>query len=243
MADLKMLRRELAVGYLVAGVLAVVVPARGVERPAPPRSTGSWTSLENVVVGPFVAIISFVCSIGNVPLAAALWKGGISFGGVISFLFADLITFPLLVVYRKYYGTRVALRLLVWFWAVMSVAGLAVEGLARAVGLMPAHRSSKWWPATFRWDTTTFLNIASLLLLRDLLFWLSAPARWTQKESAHAIDPVAPAECGLQKSNAPATLEAGVDRYWFCSDGCRDRFSATLDREGQLFDRHHDHSR
>ncbi len=71
---------------------------------------GFWTSLENVIVGPFIAIISFVCSIGNVPLAAALWHGGISFGGVVSFIFADLITFPLLLVYRRYYGIRFTLR-------------------------------------------------------------------------------------------------------------------------------------
>src|SRR5438309_7814917 len=103
---------------------------------------GFWTTLENVVLGPFVAFISFVCSVGNVPLAAALWKGGISFGGVISFVFADLITFPLLLIYRKYYGTRLALRLLVRFLAIMAAAGLLVEGLARAVGLVPGHRPS-----------------------------------------------------------------------------------------------------
>ena len=103
MADLTMLRRELVIGYTVAGFLAVAVPSH-VWNVVFLHGHGFWTSLENVVVGPLIAIVSFVCSIGNVPLAASLWDGGISFGGVISFIFADLITFPLLLIYRRYYG-------------------------------------------------------------------------------------------------------------------------------------------
>ena len=106
------------------------------------RGHGSLTTLENAVVGPFIAIISFVCSIGNVPLAAALWKGGISFGGVVSFIFADLITMPLLVIYRKLYGARMALRMLGVFWCVMSLAGLATEAVFRLAGLVPTARPS-----------------------------------------------------------------------------------------------------
>ncbi len=116
MADLTMVRRELVVGYLVAGFLAVLVPT-SVWQAVFVSGHGFWTSLENVIVGPFIAIISFVCSIGNVPLAAALWHGGISFGGVLAFLFADLITLPLLLIYRRYYGTRLTLRMLAVFWA------------------------------------------------------------------------------------------------------------------------------
>ena len=112
MADLKMLRRELLIGFTVAGFLAVVVPA-GLWNAVFIHGHGFATTLENALVGPFIAVVSFVCSIGNVPLAAALWKGGISFGGVVSFLFADLISFPLLLVYRRYYGTRLMLRMLV----------------------------------------------------------------------------------------------------------------------------------
>ena len=92
-------------GYLVAGFLAVLVPV-SVWNDVFWTGHGFWTTLENVIVGPFIAIISFVCSVGNVPLAAALWHGGISFGGVISFIFADLITLPLLLIYRRYYGGR-----------------------------------------------------------------------------------------------------------------------------------------
>ncbi len=124
MADLTMLRRELVVGYLVAGFLTVLVPVH-IWNDVFLHGHGLWTTAENVIVGPAVAIVSFVCSVGNVPLAAALWRGGISFGGVVSFIFADLITFPLLLVYRKYYGWKLTLRLLGLFWAVMAAAGLA----------------------------------------------------------------------------------------------------------------------
>ena len=133
MRDLTMLRRELLIGYLVAGLLAVLVPVSGWHALFL-TGHGWWTSVENAIVGPFVAMISFVCSIGNVPLAAALWHGGISFGGVIAFLFADLIAFPLLLIYRRYYGTRLMLRLLAIFWAVMAAAGLITEVLFRAAG-------------------------------------------------------------------------------------------------------------
>ena len=91
------------------------------------------------MLGPFIAVISFVCSIGNVPMAAALWHGGIGFGGVVSFIFADLITIPLLLIYRKYYGTALTLRLFATFWALMSFAGLAVEGIFQLFGAVPTE--------------------------------------------------------------------------------------------------------
>ncbi len=169
MADLTMLRRELLVGYTVAGFLAVLVPT-SVWQALFVTGHGFWTSLENVIVGPFIAIISFVCSIGNVPLAAALWKGGISFGGVISFIFADLITFPLLMIYRRYYGTRLMLRMLAVFWALMSTAGLATEGIFRAAGLVPTMRPVTVAPAHFAWNYTTYLNLVFLVLF-GVLYW------------------------------------------------------------------------
>ena len=107
-----MLRKELVIGFLVAGFLAALVPT-AFWQSLFLTGHGFWSSLENVVLGPFLAIISFVCSIGNVPLAAALWQGGISFGGVVSFVFADLITLPLLLIYRKYFGAAITVRLLV----------------------------------------------------------------------------------------------------------------------------------
>ncbi|MHB8313706.1 MAG: permease, partial [Candidatus Dormibacteria bacterium] len=110
-ADLTMLRKELAIGFIVAGFLAALVPA-AFWQALFLTGHGFWSSLENALLGPFIAMISFVCSVGNVPLAAALWKGGISFGGVVSFIFADLISFPLLLIYRRFYGTRLTLRML-----------------------------------------------------------------------------------------------------------------------------------
>jgi hypothetical protein len=222
MSDLKMLRRELVIGYVVAGFLTVVVPTH-VWSDVFLHGHGVWTSLENVLVGPFVAIISFVCSIGNVPLAATLWTGGISFGGVISFLFADLITFPLLLVYRKQYGTRVALRLLIWFWATMAVAGLAVEGVARAVGLVPTHRPTVIASTSFQWNYTTYLNIVSLVVFA-VLYLLSRNRDKLDVSATFATDPV----CGMQirRSTAPARATLDGATYLFCSQRCRDSFTA-----------------
>src|SRR5438093_10998100 len=163
MADITMLRRELVIGYAVAGALAVLVPMRA-WADLFLTGHGVWTSLENVVVGPFIAFISFVCSIGNVPMAAALWHGGISFGGVISFIFADLIALPLVLIYRKYYGTALTARLLFTFWAVMSAAGLVVEGLFSGLGLVPKSRPEQIVHTGFQWNYTTFLNIVFLVV-------------------------------------------------------------------------------
>ncbi|MBV8161672.1 MAG: permease [Acidimicrobiia bacterium] len=161
MADIKMLRRELVIGCVVAGLLAVVVPTAA-WNDLFLTGHGFWTTVQNVVIGPFIALISFVCSIGNVPLAAALWRGGISFGGVISFVFADLIAFPLVLVYRRFYGTRVAIRLTLTFWATMSVAGLVVQGLFQLLGAVPRSRPKQIVATHFAWNYTTFLNIVFL---------------------------------------------------------------------------------
>jgi uncharacterized membrane protein YraQ (UPF0718 family) len=172
MADITMLRKELVIGYVVAGFLAVIVPTH-VWNDVFLSGHGFWTTLQNVILGPFIAFISFVCSIGNVPMAAALWQGGISFGGVVSFIFADLIAFPLVLIYRKYYGTRLAIRLTLTFWAVMSAAGLFVEGLFSLFGAVPEHSTNKEIVAThFQWNYTTFLNIVFLGVFAAL-YWLS----------------------------------------------------------------------
>jgi uncharacterized membrane protein YraQ (UPF0718 family)/YHS domain-containing protein len=220
MADLAMLRRELVVGYTVAGFLAVLVPTH-VWNTVFLHGHGFWTSLENVIVGPFIAIISFVCSIGNVPLAAALWHGGISFGGVISFIFADLIAFPLLLIYRRYYGTRMTLRMLVLFWAVMSTAGLITERIFRVFGAIPTTRPDIVAPAHFQWNYTTYLNIAFLALF-GLLHWTYRNRERLGGGSGYAIDPV----CGMQvqTANAPASLVSYGQVIYFCSDRCRQRF-------------------
>jgi uncharacterized membrane protein YraQ (UPF0718 family) len=170
-----MLRREMVIGYTVAGFLAVIVPT-SVWQAVFVTGHGFWTSLENVIVGPFIAVISFVCSIGNVPLAASLWKGGISFGGVISFIFADLIAFPLLMIYRRYYGLRLALRMLIVFWALMSAAGLITEYLFLSAGLVPTVRPTTVAPAQFSWNYTTYLNLIFLALF-GVLYWAVPQSR------------------------------------------------------------------
>ena len=224
MGDLTMLRRELLIGYTMAGFLAVAVPVHFWDTVFM-HGHGFWTSLENVLVGPLIALISFVCSIGNVPLAAALWTGGISFGGVVSFLFADLITLPLLLVYRRYYGGRLMLRMLVVFWGVMSAAGLITEGLFRATRLVPTTRPAQIAPAHFSWDYTTYLNIIFLAVF-GLLFWAFHNRVRLGGGLAHARDPV----CGMQveTATAPASVLHQGERIYFCSDACRDSFTKGL---------------
>jgi uncharacterized membrane protein YraQ (UPF0718 family)/YHS domain-containing protein len=220
MSDIKMLRRELVVGYLVAGFLTMLVPVEW-WNDLFLHGHGFWTTVENVLIGPFIAVISFVCSIGNVPMAAALWHGGIGFGGVVSFIFADLITIPLLLIYRKYYGTRLTLRLFATFWALMSIAGLVVEGLFHVTGTIPTNRPEAVVPERFAWNYTTFLNLAFLVVL-GVLFWLAHTRRTEGGSGRFATDPT----CGMQveKANAPAHLVHDGAEYWFCCDGCRDRF-------------------
>jgi uncharacterized membrane protein YraQ (UPF0718 family) len=150
-------------GLLIAGALAAWVPNSFwesfffVDHP-------TFAKLWGPLVGPLVAVISFVCSIGNVPLAAVLWNGGISFGGVIAFIFADLIVFPILNIYRKYYGLRVAGFLLVTFYAAMVAAALVVELVFQALGLVPEERNAKIVEASVTWNYTTVLNIIFLIL-------------------------------------------------------------------------------
>jgi uncharacterized membrane protein YraQ (UPF0718 family)/YHS domain-containing protein len=228
MADLTMLRKELVIGYVAAGFLTVLVPVH-FWNDVFLHGHGFWTSAENVMVGPFIALISFVCSVGNVPLAATLWKGGISFGGVISFIFADLIALPLLLIYRRYYGTRLTLRMLAIFWAVMAVAGLITEGIFRGAGLVPTSRPTQIVPDHFSWNYTSYLNVVFLALF-GLLYWAYRNRDRLGGGGGHAIDPV----CGMQieKVNAPATLGRDDARIYFCSDRCKDRFSTQQNQEG-----------
>jgi hypothetical protein len=217
-ADLTMLRRELVIGFLAAGFLAIGVPTR-VWTSVFVTGHGTWTAIENAIVGPLVAIVSFVCSIGNVPLAAALWQRGVSFGGVIAFVFADLLSLPLILIYRKLYGGKVTLRLVGVLWIAMSAAGLATEGLMRAVAAVPDHRPRLVAQEHFAWDHTTVLNLVALVGLALVV----RAARRSDPTSAatYAIDPV----CGMQveRANAPAAYGEGDDRIYFCSERCLDK--------------------
>ena len=160
--------RDIAVGLLIAGAVAAWVPNSFWQHlflTGHPLAAKLW----GPVIGPVISMLSFVCSIGNVPLAAVLWNGGISFGGVISFIFADLIIIPILVIYRKYYGTKMMLAILGIFYATMVLGGYIIEFLFGALGLIPAERMAKVAEAGIQWNYTTVLNIIFLLLAAALL--------------------------------------------------------------------------
>ena len=223
-SDLTMLRKELVIGFVVAGFAEAAVPT-SIWRSLFITGHGFWSVLENVLLGPFLAIISFVCSIGNVPLAAALWNGGISFGGTIAFVFADLITLPLLFIYRRYYGTRLTAKLLAVFWATMSAAGLATEYLFKALGLLPAPSGGhgRVGRDVFGWNYTTVLDVVALIAFAAL-YWLYRNRERFGGGAGYAKDPV----CGMQVqiAHAPASTTHHGHDYHFCSDHCARRFSA-----------------
>lgn len=155
--------KDIAGGLLLAGFLAVFVPKEGWQAfflTSHPKLTTFWSPL----VGPVVAVLSFVCSVGNVPLAAVLWNGGSSFGGVLAFIYADLIVLPILNIYRKYYGLRISAFLFVTMYASMSLAALVIELLFKAVGLIPSGRHAKIVETAIQWNYTTYLNIIFLAL-------------------------------------------------------------------------------
>jgi uncharacterized membrane protein YraQ (UPF0718 family) len=160
--------KDIVVGLLIAGALAAWVPDSFwqsfflVEHPLLAKIWGP-------LIGPLVSMLSFVCSIGNVPLAAVLWNGGISFGGVAAFIYADLIVLPILNIYRKYYGRRMTVYLFATFYAAMVVAGWIVELLFGVVGLVPEERHADVMEATVEWNYTTVLNIVFLIVAALLL--------------------------------------------------------------------------
>ncbi|MEA2461179.1 MAG: uncharacterized protein QOH90_1356 [Actinomycetota bacterium] len=190
--------KDILLGLLIAGALAAWVPEHFWQSfflTDHPLLSKVWGPL----VGPIVAIVSFVCSIGNVPLAAVLWNGGISFGGVVAFIFADLIVLPVLNIYRKYYGMKMAGFLFVTFFAAMATAGYVIEVLFGVLGLVPDERHADVIEASVTWNYTTFLNIIFLLVSallvmrflktggRDMLKMMDKPAD-AGEAAAHAHD-------------------------------------------------------
>jgi uncharacterized protein len=160
--------RDLVIGLVVAGAIAAWVPDsfwQAFFLAGHPLAAKIWGPL----IGPVVAVISFVCSIGNVPLAVVLWKGGISFGGVVAFIFADLIIAPILNIYRKYYGLKMAAFLLGTFFVAMVVAGYVIELVFGGLGLIPGRASARVPDQGVSWDYTTWLNIVFLALAVVLL--------------------------------------------------------------------------
>lgn len=155
--------RDVVGGLLMAGALGAWVPDgfwRDLFFSGHPLLAKVWGPL----LGPIISVFAFVCSIGNVPLAAVLWNGGISFGGVVSFIFADLIILPILLIYRKYYGTKMAMFIFATFYAAMVAAGYVVALIFGASGLVPATRNATVLNPTITWNYTTYLNIIFLVL-------------------------------------------------------------------------------
>ena len=161
--------RDIVLGLLIPGAIAAWVP------------NGFWhhlfvvghpllSKLWGPLIGPVISILSFVCSIGNVPLAGVLWNDGLSFGGVSAFIFADLIILPILLIYKKYYGTRMMLFILGSFYATMVIAGYAVEIIFGALGLIPTERDAKVGEISVQWNYTTVLNIIALAVAAGLIY-------------------------------------------------------------------------
>jgi uncharacterized protein len=179
--DWQMLYKEIALGFLLAGFIAQFgngffehLFIRHAPAPLP--------TIENVIVGPIIAVLSFVCSVGNVPLAAVLWSGGISFAGVLAFLFADLIVLPILAIYRKYYGTRFTVRITALMFVTMVIAALIVNGLFSALGLVPTGprptRADIF--SAVRVDYKLALNVTGLAIFAGLSGSQPGPARPTR---------------------------------------------------------------
>jgi len=161
--------KDIALGLLIAGALGAWVPMTWWNKFFLTQHP-FWAKLWGPIVGPIVAIVSFVCSVGNVPLAAVLWNGGASFGGVIAFIYADLIVLPILNIYRKYYGLRMSAFLLATMYTAMAGAALLIELLFQALHLVPAERHARVVEASISWNYTTILNIVFLAAAAALLF-------------------------------------------------------------------------
>ncbi|MEY2554898.1 MAG: uncharacterized protein QOJ36_1358 [Verrucomicrobiota bacterium] len=160
--------KDIAGGLLIAGALGAWVPQdfwKDFFLTSHPVAATLW----GPIVGPLVAVLSFVCSVGNIPLAAVLWNGGISFGGVIAFIYADLIVLPIIDIYRKYYGWKVAALIVAVFYAAMVVAALIVEFLFGGLGLIPQHRNAQIVETTITLNYTTVLNIIFLAIAAFLI--------------------------------------------------------------------------
>jgi uncharacterized protein len=165
--DVYSLYFDIGLGFLIAGALAAWVP-NSVWQAFFLTNNPTLNEFWGPLIGPVISMLSFVCSVGNVPLAVVLWNGGISFGGVVSFIFADLIILPILNIYRKYYGGRMSLYLLVVSYLAMALAGFLVGGAFQLLGLVPANHHVAILETQPTWNYTSFLDIASIVLMAAL---------------------------------------------------------------------------
>jgi uncharacterized membrane protein YraQ (UPF0718 family) len=186
-SEIKMIWKDVAIGVSVSGFLMVYVPTSFWKTLFFQSGSGLEKQIENAMMGPLVSMLSFVCSVGNIPLASVLYRSGISFGGTISFIYADLIVIPLILIYRKYYGWKLALSMTGIFYLSMVIAGLIAEWGFQALGLLPTPvpiSESMGQMSSFdffRLDYTFWLNLA-FSVLAAVLFWLSRQAPENREE-------------------------------------------------------------
>jgi len=214
--DWAMLWKEITLGFVLAGFIGLLGNGffNGLfVRHAP----GGVRLIENVLVGPVIAMLSFVCSVGNAPVAAVLWSGGIGFGGVIAFIFADLIVLPIVQIYRKYYGGAFAARITALMFVTIVIAALIVDGLFSGAGLVPHARPTRGDIfASVRLDYRLFTNALGLAVFAALF-------ALTRRRGAS--DPI----CGMRVDRAKAVkLRVGSRIVHFCSEHCRERFEAQV---------------
>jgi YHS domain-containing protein/uncharacterized membrane protein YraQ (UPF0718 family) len=217
--DWQMLYKEILIGFLLAGFIALLGDDffNGLFVQNAPAGV---RTIENVVAGPLIAVLSFVCSIGNVPLAAVLWSGGISFAGVLAFIFADLIVLPILLIYRKYYGWEFTLRITALMFVTMVLAALAVDGLFSILDLIPSgHRPTREDVfGSIEVDYKLFLNVVGLVVFA-VLFGITMRRGVT--------DPV----CGMKVDRDKAIRkDVAGETYFFCSEHCLHAFEADPER-------------
>jgi uncharacterized membrane protein YraQ (UPF0718 family)/YHS domain-containing protein len=212
--DWRMLWKEITAGFVLAGFIGLINNSFFSDLFIR-HSNHVLRTLENVIVGPLVAILSFVCSVGNVPLAAVLWSGGIGFAGVLAFIFADLIVLPILLIYRKYYGFRYAVRISALMLLTIVIAALFVNAMLGAVGLIPHVRPTRADVfATIKVNYKLALNVVGVLIFGTLM-------GLTLKRGA--TDPV----CGMKVDRHQALrLDRDGSTFYFCSEPCRESYAA-----------------
>jgi uncharacterized protein len=210
--DWSMLYKEITIGFLLAGFIGQL-PNSFFNGLFITHAPGGLKLVENAIVGPIIAILSFVCSVGNIPLAAVLWSGGIGFGGVIAFIFADLIVLPIVAIYRKYYGTRFALRIVALMFVTIVIAALIVDGLFSATSLIPSARPTRADIfGSIGVNYKLFTNVLGLVIFAGL-FALTARRGST--------DPV----CGMKVDKAKAIpVDFAGETFFFCSRHCAHAF-------------------
>jgi uncharacterized membrane protein YraQ (UPF0718 family)/YHS domain-containing protein len=228
--DIYSLYVDIGLGFLIAGALAAWVP-NSVWQAFFLTDNPTLNEFWGPLIGPVISMLSFVCSVGNVPLAVVLWNGGISFGGVISFIFADLIILPILNIYRKYFGGRMSLYLLAVSYIAMVLAGFLIGGAFQLLGLVPTNHHVAVFETQPTWNYTTYLDIVSIVLMAALAWrfyttggveMLRAMARPPAEHPKEVHDPV----CGMTVDPATAAHRSrhGGQAYYFCSAGCKESF-------------------